>query len=71
MAGRARKAEHAGAKRGRGAYRGRKTDAKRENNRLRRENAKRAVGQGRGNSGGENAVRTLQFAHGPTLLGGG
>jgi hypothetical protein len=43
MAGRAHKTEHAGAKRGRGAYWGRKTEAKRESNRLRRENAKRAV----------------------------
>jgi hypothetical protein len=46
MAGRAKKTEHAGAKRGRGAYWGRKTEAKHESNRLRREDAKRAVRQG-------------------------
>lgn len=46
MAGRAKKSEHAGPKKGHGAYWGRKADAKRESNRLRRENAKRAVRQG-------------------------
>jgi len=46
MAGRARKTEHAGPKQGRGAYWGRKADAKRESNKVRRENAKRAVRQG-------------------------
>lgn len=46
MAGRAHKTEHAGAKRGRGAYWGRKVDAKRDSNKVRRENAKRAVRQG-------------------------
>jgi hypothetical protein len=52
MAGRARKTEHAGAKRGRGAYWGRKFEAKHESNRLRRENAKRAVRQGLADSVG-------------------
>ena len=46
MAGNARKTEHAGSKKGRGAYWGRKTDAKRESNRARREVAKRTVRQG-------------------------
>jgi hypothetical protein len=46
MAGNAKKTEHAGPKKGRGAYWGRKAEAKRESNRLRRENAKRAVRQG-------------------------
>lgn len=46
MAGNARKTEHAGSKKGEGAYWGRKTDAKRESNRVRREVAKRAVRQG-------------------------
>lgn len=46
MAGRARKTEHAGPKQGRGAYWGRKADAKRESNKVRRENAKRTVRQG-------------------------
>jgi hypothetical protein len=46
MAGRAKKTEHAGAKRGRGAYWGRKADAKRERNKVRRENAKLVVRQG-------------------------
>jgi hypothetical protein len=46
MAGRARKTEHAGPKKGAGAYWGRKVDAKRESNRIRREYAKRAVRQG-------------------------
>jgi hypothetical protein len=52
MAGRARKTEHAGAKRGRGAYWGRKFEAKHESKRLRRENAKRAVRQGLADSVG-------------------
>mgnify|MGYP001575138993 FL=1 len=46
MAGNARKTEHAGSKKGQGAYWGRKADAKRESNRARREVAKRAVRQG-------------------------
>jgi hypothetical protein len=46
MAGRAEKSEHAGAKQGRGAYWGRKADAKRESNKVRRENAKRVIRQG-------------------------
>ena len=46
MAGNARKTEHAGPKKGRGAYWGRKADAKRESNRTRREVAKQAVRQG-------------------------
>ncbi len=46
MAGNARKTEHAGSKKGRGAYWGRKADAKRESNRTRREFAKRTVRQG-------------------------
>jgi hypothetical protein len=52
MAGRARKTEHAGAKRGRGAYWGRKAEAKRESNKVRRENAKRAVRQEQADSAG-------------------
>ena len=46
MAGNARKTEHAGSKKGRGAYWGRKADAKRESNRTRREVGKQAVRQG-------------------------
>ncbi len=46
MADRAHKSEHAGPKKGRGAYWGRKADAKRESNRVRREDAKQAVRQG-------------------------
>jgi hypothetical protein len=42
----AKKTEHAGPKKGRGAYWGRKADAKRESNRTRREVAKQAVSQG-------------------------
>jgi hypothetical protein len=53
MAGRAKKTEHAGAKNGRGAYWGRKADAKCESNRVRRENAKRAVRQSLADSEGE------------------
>lgn len=45
MAGRAHKTEHAGPKKGRGAYWGRKAEAKRESNKVRRENAKKAVRQ--------------------------
>jgi len=45
VAGNARKTEHAGSKKGCGAYWGRKADAKRESNRERREVAKRAVRQ--------------------------
>lgn len=51
MAGKARKTEHAGPKKGAGAYWGRKVDAKRESNKLRRENAKRAVRHGLSDSG--------------------
>lgn len=40
MAFKAKKTEHAGAKKGNGAYWGRKVDAKRESNRTRREDAK-------------------------------
>ena len=40
MAFKAKKTEHAGAKKGRGAYWGRKVDAKQESNRKRREDAK-------------------------------
>ena len=40
MANRARKTEHAGAKKGRGAFWGRKGEAKRASNRRRRETAK-------------------------------
>jgi len=43
MAFKARKTEHSGAKKGRGAYWGRKVDAKRESNRKRREAAKAIV----------------------------
>ncbi len=39
----ARKTEHSGPKRGNGAYWGRKLEAKRESNRIRRENAKRDI----------------------------
>ena len=46
MAGRAKKTEHAGPKRGRGAYWGRKADAKGESNKVRCENAKWAVRKG-------------------------
>jgi hypothetical protein len=43
MAFKARKTEHSGAKKGRGAYWGRKVDAKRESNWKRREAAKAIV----------------------------
>jgi hypothetical protein len=46
MAGNAIKTEHVGPKKGRGAYWGRKGDAKRDSNKVRRENARRAVRQG-------------------------
>ena len=39
----ARKTEHAGPKHGNGAYWGYRWDAKKESNRIRRENAKREV----------------------------
>lgn len=45
MAGRAHKSEHAGPKKGSGAYWGRKADAKRESNKVRRENARLAIRQ--------------------------
>lgn len=51
MAGNAKTTEHAGPKRGRGSYWGRKADAKRESNKVRRENASRAVPQGLADSG--------------------
>jgi hypothetical protein len=46
MAFRSRKTEHAGAKKRRGAYWGRKAEAKRESNRKRREDAKAIVREG-------------------------
>ncbi len=39
----AKKTEHCGPKRGRGAYYGYKWEAKKESNRIRRENAKREI----------------------------
>ncbi len=39
----ARKTEHSGPKRGNGAYWGYKWEAKKESNRIRRENAKREI----------------------------
>lgn len=56
MAGRANKTEHAGPKKGRGAYWGRKADAKRESNRVRREGAKRAIRQGMTESRTDNGA---------------
>lgn len=43
MANKAKRTEHTGAKRGKGAYWGRKVDAKRESNKIRRANDKRAL----------------------------
>jgi hypothetical protein len=43
MAQRARKTEHSGPKKARGAYWGRKVEAKKESNRARREQDKRAI----------------------------
>ena len=43
MAFKARKTEHSGSKKGRGAYWGRKVDVKRESNRKRREDTKAIV----------------------------
>ena len=43
MAGNAKKTEHAGAKHGNGAYWGRKVDAKRESNKVRRAEDRHAV----------------------------
>jgi len=43
MAYNAKKTEHAGAKKGRGAFYGRKVDAKKASNRRRRQNDKRAA----------------------------
>lgn len=51
MAGNAKKTEHVGPKKGRGAYWGSKADAKLDSNKFRRENAKRAVRQGLRESG--------------------
>jgi hypothetical protein len=39
----AKKTEHSGPKRGNGAYWGHKWEAKKESNRIRRENAKREI----------------------------
>jgi len=44
------KTEHCGPKRGNGAYWGYKRDAKKESNRLRRENAKREIRDATGNA---------------------
>lgn len=43
MAYEAKKTEHAGAKHGNGAYWGRKKDAKKESNKVRRRNAKETI----------------------------
>ena len=43
MAHQAKKTEHAGAKKGKGAYWGRKVDAKKESRRVRREADKKSV----------------------------
>jgi hypothetical protein len=43
MANRARKTEHSGAKHGKGAYWGRKADAKKHSKKQRRTNAKKEV----------------------------
>ena len=43
MAFKAKKTEHSGAKKGRGAFYGRKVEAKRASNRRRRETGKRTV----------------------------
>ena len=43
MAHEAKKTEHSGAKKGRGAYWGRKADAKRESNRRRGEDSKAII----------------------------
>jgi len=43
MALKARKTEHSGAKKGRGAFYGRKVEAKRASNRRRRDDDKRSV----------------------------
>jgi hypothetical protein len=42
------KAEHSGSKKGRGAYHGGRQEAKRRSSSKRRQNAKKAVGDGRG-----------------------
>ena len=42
----AKKTEHCGAKHGNGAYWGRKWEAKKESNRIQRENAKREIRDG-------------------------
>ena len=43
MAYEAKKTEHSGAKHGNGAYWGRKKDAKKESNKIRRRNAKEII----------------------------
>ncbi len=43
MAHQAKKTEHSGAKKGNGAYWGRKVNAKKESNRVRREDDKKSV----------------------------
>jgi hypothetical protein len=43
MAAKATKTEHSGAKHGKGAYYGRKQDAKRESNKQRRQEGRKAV----------------------------
>ncbi len=43
MAFQAKKTEHSGAKKGKGAYWGRKVDAKKESNRMRREDDKKII----------------------------
>ena len=56
----ARKTEHSGPKRGNGAYWGYRWDAKKESNRIRRENAKREIRDAIGD--GENEADAEQSA---------
>ena len=55
----AKKTEHCGAKRGRGAYYGHKWEAKKESNRIRRENWKREIRATLNDSTQPTAVRKI------------
>lgn len=63
----ARKTEHCGAKRGNGAYWGYKWEAKKESNRIRRENWKREIRDELSRDGADNG-QSLQSVTGFPVL---
>jgi hypothetical protein len=59
----AKKTEHSGPKRGKGAYWGYKWEAKKESNRIRRENSKREIRDATGNYEGDAEFVSAYYAY--------